>query len=62
MRVRIDSDKYGKGDWGKPGPIDDGQRTGHTGVLYNDNDRLRVVVREPNGDVHYGRWHPGDGV
>src|SRR5699024_3552482 len=63
VEVRIDSDKYGKGEWVKPTEeMGGGVRLGTTGVLYNDDDRLRVVVREPNGDVHEGVWHSGDRV
>lgn len=61
VEIRIDSDKYGKGDWVKPNKDADFPET-FTGVLYNDNDNLRIVVREPNGDVHKGKWHTGNGV
>ena len=63
VKVRLDSDKYGKGEWRKPGDRV-GRHTwvGYTGVLYNDHDRLRIVVKGPGGKAKYGKWFTGTGV
>ena len=61
-QIRLDSDKYGKGEWRSPNEFTHLGWRGTSGVLYNDNDRLRVVVKKPNGDVVKGKWRSGKGV
>lgn len=62
VRVRLDSDKYGKGEWVYATEGTTNYRFASTGVLYNDDDRLRVVVDGPNGKPVYGRWRNGKNV
>ena len=59
VRVRLDSDKYGKGKWRKPGRQVGNRWEGHSGVLYNAHDRLRVCVDGPNGSPVCGKWYDG---
>ncbi|MCF1592104.1 hypothetical protein [Streptomyces muensis] len=63
VKVRLDSDKYGKGEWRKPGEqVGEHTWVGYTGILYNDHDRLRIVVKGVHEKPKYGKWFNGTGV